>query len=208
MKAAVEALGFRREQLDLLLVQLVNLLRGGEPVAMSTRGGTFVTLKEVVDEVGADAARFIFLTRGFGQPLDFDLEEAKTQSADNPVYYVQYVHARINSVYKKANEIGFRRPEGSDADLTRLVEDEELALMKHLAAFPDTVEGAALNLEPHRITNYLTELAKRFHPYYNRHRFVGDDQELSRARLVLAEAVRLVTANGLNLLGVSAPESM
>ncbi|MEW5723262.1 MAG: arginine--tRNA ligase [Thermodesulfobacteriota bacterium] len=208
MKSAVQALGHRRDQLEVLLVQLVNLLRGGEPVAMSTRAGEFVTLREVVDEVGVDAARFSFLLRNSDSPLDFDLELAKTQSKDNPVYYVQYAHARICSVFKTADEAGLGRPGPEEANLNLLVEEDEVFIMKHLASFPHVVEGAATGLEPHRLTHYLTELAKRFHPYYNRCRFVSDDRELSKARLVLARAVRQVVANGLNLLGVTAPERM
>jgi arginyl-tRNA synthetase len=208
MKAAVEALGYDRDQLQVLLVQLVNLLRGGTPVAMSTRAGQFVTLKEVVDEVGVDAARFLFLTRSSDSPLDFDLELAKTQTKDNPVYYVQYAHARITSVFKKAEAEGFTEVDPESADLTLLVEEEELGLMKFLAGFPQLVEGAALAREPHRLTHYLTELAKKFHPYYNRHKFVSEDKALSRSRLVLAQAVRQIVANGLGLLGVSAPDSM
>ncbi len=208
LKSGVEALGYERGSLEVLLVQLVNLLRGGEPVAMSTRAGEFVTLKEVVDEVGSDAARFYFLTRRSDAHLDFDLEVAKTQSADNPVYYVQYAHARICSVFKKAAENGFGIPQAGDADLSLLVEDEELQLMKYLADFPELIEGAAASLEPHRLTHYLTELAKRFHPYYNRHRFVTEDAALSRARLVLALAVKQVVVNGLGILGISAPETM
>ena len=208
MKSAVEAMGYGRDQLQVLLVQLVNLLRGGEPIAMSTRAGEFVTLKEVVDEVGTDAARFLFLTRSADSGLDFDLEVAKAQSRDNPVYYVQYAHARIASVFVTAAGEGLALPGPEDADLNFLKEDPELAIMKHLAAFPDVVEGAAVHLEPHRITHYLMDLAKRFHPYYNQHRFVGEDRELSRARLILAQAVKQVVANGLGMLGVSAPDKM
>lgn len=208
MKSAVQALGLGRDQLEVLLVQLVSLLRGGVPVAMSTRAGQFVTLKEVVDEVGVDAARFMFLTRSSDNSLDFDLDLAKSQSADNPVYYVQYAHARICSVFKTAAAEGLELPGPDQADLSYLKEDEELIIMKLLAAFPGVVEGAAVNLEPHRLTHYLLELAKSFHPYYNRFRFVSDDRDLSRARLVLAQAVRQVVANGLGLIGVSAPEKM
>ncbi|MFH1091337.1 MAG: arginine--tRNA ligase [Pseudomonadota bacterium] len=208
MKSAVEALGYGRDQLQILLVQLVNLLRGGAPVAMSTRAGEFVTLRQVVDEVGRDAAKFIFLTRSSDSSLDFDLEVAKTQSADNPVYYVQYVHARICSVFKTAAEAGLAEVKAEEADLNLLAKAEELALMRHLAAFPDVVSGAAVCLEPHRLTHYLTELAKKFHPYYNQYRFVSQDAALSKARLALAAAVRIVVANGLTLLGVSAPEKM
>lgn len=208
MKAAVEALGYAEDQLEVILVQLVALLRAGEPVAMSTRAGEFVTLKEVVDEVGSDAARFFFLTRSSDSGLDFDLELAKTESKDNPVYYVQYAHARICSVFKMAESEGVAVPNFKEANLVRLVEEPELSIMKQLAAFPDLIEGAADQLEPHRLTHYLLELAKKFHPYYNQHRFLTDDAELTDARLVLSMAVRQVVANGLQLLGVSAPEKM
>ena len=208
MKSAVEALGYGRDQLDVLLVQLVSLLRGGAPVAMSTRAGEFVTLKEVVAEVGVDAARFFFLTRSSDSHLDFDLEVAKAQTSDNPVYYVQYAHARICSVFRKAEEAGIKLPAWDQADLNLLKADEEMALMKQLAAYPEVVAGAAASQEPHRLTHYLTELAKRFHPYYNKHRFINDDPALSLARLVLAQAVKQIVANGLELLGISAPEKM
>lgn len=208
MKSAIQALGYSKDQLEVLLVQLVNLLRDGQPAAMSTRAGEFVTLKQVVDEVSVDAARFIFLTRSADSSLDFDLEAAKAQTKDNPVYYVQYAHARICSVFKTAEGEGLGIPGPDDADLSLLTEDAELAIMKHLAAFPDMVEGAAANLEPHRATHYLTELAKKFHPYYNHHRFVGEEKDKSMARLTLARAVQQVVANGLDMLGVSAPEKM
>lgn len=208
MKSAVEALGYRQDQLEVLLVQLVSLLRGGVPVAMSTRAGEFVTLKEVVAEVGVDAARFFFMTRSSDSHLDFDLEVAKAQTSDNPVYYVQYAHARICSVFRKAEEAGMKLPAWDEADLNLLKEEEETSLMRQLAAFPELVAGAAASREPHRLTHYLTELAKRFHPYYNRHRFINEDLALSRARLVLAQAVKQVVANGLGLLGISAPEKM
>jgi arginyl-tRNA synthetase len=175
---------------------------------MSTRAGEFVTLKDVVDEVGVDAARFFFLTRSADSHLDFDLAAAKQKSADNPVYYIQYAHARIASVFRTAKEAGLAVPEADEADLSLLVEEPETALMKRLAGFPHVVEGAAAAREPHRLTHYLTDLAKQFHPYYNKHRFVSDNQDLSRARLTLARAVKQVIANGLTLLGVSAPESM
>ncbi|MBF0528950.1 MAG: arginine--tRNA ligase [Deltaproteobacteria bacterium] len=208
MKSAVEAMGYGRDQLEVLLVQLVNLLRGGVPVAMSTRAGQFVTLKEVVDEVGVDAARFMFLTRNSDNSLDFDLDVAKRQSADNPVYYVQYAHARICSVFRAALAEGLEMMDPEKIDLSRLKEEEELTIMKLLAAYPELVQGAAISLEPHRLTHYLIELAKNFHPYYNRFRFISDDRDLSLARLVLAGAVRQVVSNGLGLIGVSAPEKM
>lgn len=208
MKASVEASGYGRNQFDVILVQLVNLLRGGEPVAMSTRAGEFVTLKDVVDEVGRDAARFIFLTRHYESPLDFDLEVAKQKTNDNPVYYVQYVHARISSILRKASERGIHELAGDAADVARLVEPEAIQLIKHLGRYPDIVRGSAETMEPHRITYYLMNLAAAFHAYYNKHRVLGDDQSLSKGRLYLVESVRKVIRNGLTLLGVSAPEKM
>ncbi|MDR2444018.1 MAG: arginine--tRNA ligase [Deltaproteobacteria bacterium] len=203
MKAAVEALGKDRENLSIILVQLVNLLRDGQLVSMSTRGGEFVTLREVLDEVGADAARFIFLTRSHDSTLDFDLELAKAQTRDNPVYYVQYVCARIHSLISKA-ELG-----GAIGDPNLLTQPEELELIKHLAAFPDNLESAAKRLEPHLVTVYLTTLAKLFHQYYAVHRLIVDgDPNLTASRVELAAAVRQVTVIGLDLLGVSAPEKM
>ncbi len=202
--ASVEALGRPREDFRAVLVTLVNLLRGGVPVAMSTRSGEFVTLAEVLDEVGTDAARFIFLTRHHESPLDFDLDLAKQKSNDNPVYYVQYVHARICSIERKAAEQGIA-PILSQPVLT---EPEELKLLKKLTQFPETVTLAAKMSEPHRITFYLLELASLFHPYYNRHRVISEDAVLSGARLALVLAVRRVIRNGLSLIGVSAPETM
>jgi len=208
MDAAVRALSQGGMKFTAKLVQLVNLLRGGEPVAMSTRAGEFVTLAEVVEEVGRDACRFIFLTRRSDSPLDFDLDLARQQSMDNPVYYVQYVHARVCSILRKASPDLLDSPEVGRAELERLAEPEEIGLLKLLAQFPEVVRGAAEALEPHRVTYYLTELAAAFHNCYNRHRVLSDDFELSRARLALALAVRQVVANGLGLLGVSAPERM
>ncbi len=208
MSAAVEACGRKREQFQVILVQLVNLMRGGQPVAMSTRAGEFVTLKDVVDEVGRDAARFLFLTRHYESPLDFDLELAKRKSNDNPVYYVQYVHARICSIARKADERG-ASASGWDAEaVARIIAPEEIQLIKALARFPATVEAAATLLEPHRIAYYLMDLASAFHAYYNKHRVLTDDPILTRGRRCLVEAVRKVIRNGLDLMGVSAPEQM
>ena len=206
--AAVEALGYRRNQFHVILVQLVNLLRGGEPVAMSTRAGEFVTLRDVVGEVGTDAARFIFLSRHYESPLDFDLELAKQKSNDNPVYYVQYVHARICSMIRKAAENGIGEIGYDEAGVARLTEPEEIVLLKTLSRFPESVQSSAENLEPHRITFFLMNLASVFHAYYNKHRVLTDDSVLSCGRLYLVEAVRKVIQNGLALLGVSAPEKM
>ncbi len=208
MYAGVMALGKKREALKLLLVQLVNLLRKGEQVTMSTRAGEFVTLKDVLDEVGRDAARFIFLTRRSDSPLDFDLELAKEKTADNPVYYVQYAHARISSIIRLAEKrkLVLDDPEGSDT--SRLTLPEEMALIKQLSLYPEVLENSASFLEPHRIPYYLTQLASAFHSYYKHHRIIQDDLGLARARYHLVKAIRIVIRNGLGLLGVSAPEKM
>ena len=208
MTASIEASGYSRDQFKVILVQLVNLLRGGQPVAMSTRSGEFVTLKDVVNEVGRDAARFIFLTRHFESPLDFDLELAKQKTNDNPVYYVQYVHARIASIARKGREKGILSSEWDADAVARLTEPEEIQLMKALARYPETVCSSAAYLEPHRVTFYLMNLASCFHAYYNKHRVLAEDPILTRARLYLVLAVQKVIRNGLTLLGVSAPEQM
>ncbi len=208
MKAAVEASGHRRDQFDVILVQLVNLLRAGEPVAMSTRAGKFETLKDVINEVGRDAARFIFLTRHYESALDFDLEVAKQKSNDNPVYYVQYVHARISSIVRKGNEQGTCEVSWDDKAVAQLIEPEEIDLIKTLARYPDVLAGSARSMEPHRVTYYLMDLASAFHTYYNKHRVLTDDPQLRCGRLNLVLAVQKVIRNGLTLLGVSAPDSM
>lgn len=209
MKAAAAAAGRRKEQFDVILVHLVNLLRAGEPVAMSTRSGEFVTLREVVNEVGKDAARFIFLTRHYESPLDFDLEVAKQKTNDNPVFYVQYVHARISSIQRNAAERSDLLQSAWDQEALRLLQAfEEIQLIKALARYPDVVQSAASLLEPHRITFYLMDLAALFHAYYNKHRVLTEDSMLSQSRLYLINAVQKVMRNGLSLLGVSAPEKM
>ena len=208
MYAGVVALGKMRENLKLLLVQLVNLLRKGKQVTMSTRAGEFVTLKDVIDEVGRDAARFIFLTRRSDSPLDFDLELAKEKSADNPVYYVQYAHARISSIIRLAEDRQLDLDGSDNIDLARLSSSEELALIKQLSLYPEVVENSASFLEPHRIPYYLTQLASAFHSYYKYNRIIQDDLDLARARYHLVKAIRTVVGNGLGLLGVSAPEQM
>jgi arginyl-tRNA synthetase len=207
LQAAVQALGFAG-RLQVILVQLVSLLRQGEPVAMTTRGGTFVTLREVIDEVGKDAARFIFLTRRPDAHLEFDLEVAKQQSSENPVYYVQYAHARLASVFRQAAAQGIDISEPDPARFSLLTLPEELALLKLLAGYPELVEGAARNLEPHRLTYFLTELAAQLHSYYYKHRFITDDEWLTQARLWLVAGVKTVLAHGLGILGVEAPETM
>jgi arginyl-tRNA synthetase len=208
MYAGVMAFGQEREALKLLLVQLVNLLRKGKHIAMSTRAGEFVTLRDVINEVGRDAARFIFLTRRSDSPLDFDLELAKDKSADNPVYYVQYAHARISSIKRLAQERQLDLEDQTNLDLNRLDLPEEIALIKQLSLYPEVVENSARYFEPHRIPYYLTELASAFHSYYKHHRIIQDDLSLAQARFYLVQAIRLVIRNGLELLGVSAPEKM
>ena len=205
---AIQASGFNRNRFNVILVQLVNLLRGGEPVAMSTRAGEFVTLSDVVKEVGKDAARFIFLTRHYESPLDFDLELAKKKTNDNPVFYVQYVHARISSIARKARERGIDDITGDQRAMAMLKEPEEINLLKTMARYPDVLKNSATFMEPHRITFYLMELAACFHAYYNKHRVLSDDPLLSRGRLYMVLAVQKVIRNGLTLLGVSAPERM
>jgi arginyl-tRNA synthetase len=208
MKAALEALGYGKERLTVLLVQIVSLLRGGVPVQMSKRAGEFVTLKEVMDEVGADTTKFIFLTRRPDSHLDFDLEVAKAQSAENPVFYIQYAFARINSIFKEAVKRGIEPGGYGTADLSLLQEPEETAIIKKMLLYPMAFEAAARAREPHRITYYLQELAGMFHPYYNRHKVLGEDAALTKARLALMECIALLLKEGLKTLGVHAPERM
>lgn len=211
MKAGAQALGRDPSDLKIILVQLVNLLRAGKPVAMSTRAGEFVTLKEVVDEVGRDAARFIFLTRRSDSPLDFDLDVAKAQSNDNPVFYVQYAHARLCSIFEVARERGIPLEwldSGELPLLHLLVGAQELELIKLLAEYPALLARSAESLEPHLIPYYLNELVSLFHSYYNQNRVLGDDPDVTQARLYLAAALRIVIRNALDLLGVYAPEKM
>ncbi|MGD9368520.1 MAG: arginine--tRNA ligase [Desulfobacteraceae bacterium] len=208
MTAAVQAGGQERDQFEVILVQLVNLLRDGQPVAMSTRAGEFETLKDVVDEVGRDAARFIFLTRDYESPLDFDLEVAKQKTNDNPVYYVQYVHARIASIFRKAADRGIAPAVPSPDFRAPLTEPEEIHLFKAMQRFGEVLQSSAENLAPHRVTYYLMNLASLFHTFYNKHRVLSEDTELTQARLRLVMAVQTVIRNGLTLLGVSAPEKM
>lgn len=210
INAVVVASGKRSEQFQVILVQLVNLLRGGKPFQMSTRAGEFVTLKEIVDEVGKDAARFLFLSRSYESGLDFDLELAKQKNSENPVYYVQYVHARITGILSKAKEENIVQDTEfkKGANLHLLNEAEEISLLKILHAFKENVEKSALELHPHVIFNFLMNLASAFHGYYNRHKVISPDRDLTLARLGLILGVKKVIRNGLSLLGVSAPERM
>lgn len=207
MSACIQASGHSRDKFDVILVQLVALLRAGEPVAMSTRTGEFVTLREVIDETGKDAARFMFLMRHYDSHLDFDLELAKKKTNENPVYYVQYVHARIVSILNKAEGEGGKAAD-SKGCAGLLGQDEEIRMIKALVRYPQVVGLAGRNLEPHRITFYLMELAGLFHAFYNKHRVLTEDKTLMSARLHLIKAVRTVIRNGLFLLGISAPEQM
>jgi arginyl-tRNA synthetase len=208
VKAALETQGIPGDWLEILLIQLVKLWEGGAEVKMSKRSGKYVTLKELVDEVGVDAVRFVFLSKDHTSPLDFDIGLVKRKDSENPVYYVQYAHARVCSLFRKAATENIHLPEQPDSTLQRLVLDEEIALIRKMAEFPSLIEEIAGDLGPHRLTYYLTELAGSFHRYYNRHRIVSDDRTLTQARLFLSSGIRILIKNGLSLLGVSAPEVM
>ncbi len=208
VKAAIRAFGKDENLLNVLLVQLVSLIEGGEQKAMSTRAGEFVTLREVLEDVGRDAARFIFLTRRCDSPLEFDLDLARSQTQENPVFYVQYAHARLASVFRKAKEAGVEMRGAEAVDVTRLSEPEEIDLLKAMDSLPLVIAESAEAQEPHRITYFLTELAGKLHKYYTKHRFLGEDEELTQARLLLASVLKQVFKKGLGVLGVSAPESM
>jgi len=209
IKAALNALGEDPEKLDILLVQFASLYRGGQKVQMSTRSGQFVTLRELREEVGNDAARFFYVMRKSDQHLDFDLELAKAQTNDNPVYYIQYAHARICSVLRQMREKGYDfTPAPGSADLEVLTEPREQVLLMRLSDYPGIVHAAATGYEPHQVAYYLRELANEFHTYYNACQFLVDTENLRKARLSLVCAVGQVIRNGLELLGVSAPERM
>jgi len=203
--AALKSLGYDVSRIEVRIHQFVTLMRGGQQVKMSTRKANYVTLDELCDEVGVDAVRYFFLMRRLEAHLDFDLDLAKKQSDENPVYYVQYAHARICSILAHAGEKGIARESG---ELSLLREPEEIELIRFLLEFPELVQGAAEAREPHRLPTYLQELAGLFHNFYHKHRVVTDDLKLSNARLDLCRAVKIVLANGLGLLGVSAPERM
>ena len=208
VKAAMQALDLDPENLEILLVQFATLMRGGEKVAMSTRAGEFVTLKQLVREVGVDAARFFYVMRRSDQHLEFDLDLAKAQSSDNPVYYVQYAHARICSVLRQMNERKLAITGSTEALDEYLVEPAERAIAVLLSQYPDVVETACLGREPHQLSNYLRDLATEFHAYYNAHRMLVDDDAVRNARIALVTAVRQIIANGLAILGIQAPMEM
>jgi len=205
IKAAAQALGKDPDSLKVLIVQLATIYRDGKPVSMSTRRGEFISLREVIDEVGVDAARFFFLMRHINAHLDFDLELAKKETPENPVYYIQYAHARIHSINKKAQEAGLKQRENSFCLLNA---PEELDLIKKLGSFPDMLFVCYHELDPYALMQYLHELAMAFHKFYDQHRVIGEDTNLSSERLALANATRIVLANGLRLLGLSTPERM
>jgi arginyl-tRNA synthetase len=209
VRAGLEAMGYAGDSLEVPLMQFVSLYRDGEKQSMSTRSGEFITLRQLREEVGNDAARFFYVMRSNDQPLDFDLELAKSHSNDNPVYYIQYAHARVASVFRQLEEKSLaRNMEAGKAALHRLTEEHESGLMRALDRYPDVIELAANNRAPQHLVHYLRDLANEFHSYYNAHQFIVDDVELRDARLVLITAVQVVIANGLEIIGVDAPDSM
>lgn len=209
VKAAMAALGYDVNQLEVLLLQMVSLFRDGKPVKMSKRTGQAITLNELIEEVGTDAARYFFIMRSLDTQLDFDLDLAKSHSNENPVYYIQYAHARIYSIYRQAKEAGADlSTDWSDVKWDTLTNEYELELIKKMAAFPEEVQRAARERAPHRIAHFVHELAGMFHTFYNHCRIIQEDKDLERARLALVTAVRITIANSLAILGVSAPEKM
>ncbi|HEY3154815.1 MAG TPA: arginine--tRNA ligase [Candidatus Binatia bacterium] len=208
LKAAVQGLGYDPNVLKVVLVQMVQLTRKGEPVRMGKRTGEFVSLEEVLEEVGRDAARFFFLMRKSDSHLDFDLDLAKQQSSDNPVFYVQYAHARVASIFEQASKNGLEIGSRAIVSVERLELAEELDLIRQMIQFNDVLEQSVLELEPHRVVFYLLDLAGDFHRYYNRYRVISEDSDLSRARLLLVENVQKTIRRGLDILGVGAPLKM
>jgi arginyl-tRNA synthetase len=207
VKASLTALGYVADNLEVQLVQFANLFENGVKISMSTRSGEFVTLRQLREDVGLDAARFFYVMRKAEQHMDFDLSLAREQSSDNPVYYLQYAHARICSVKRQCADKGLS-VSIQDANLSRLDNAHEQALVKQLGLFQERVESAANRREPHLVVNYMRELANQFHSWYNAHQFIVDDVELRDARLALASSIGQVLRNGLKLMGVSAPEKM
>ena len=191
----------------MLLVQFANLYRGGKKVQMSTRSGSFVTLEELRNEVGNDASRFFYILRKSEQHMDFDLDLAKSKTNENPVFYIQYAHARICSVFRQAKEKKINL-KYEDVDLGLLVEESEKTLLRELSRYKGVIESSAIQYEPHQLAYYLRDLATDFHSYYNACPFILEDQKLSQARLSLVFATKQILLNGLSILGVSAPESM
>jgi len=200
-------LGHKPDKLEILLVQFANLYRGGQKVQMSTRSGSFVTLEDLRKEVGNDAARFFYILRKSEQHMDFDLDLAKSKTNENPVFYIQYAHARICSVFRQANEKGFES-NLKEANLSLLTEEVEKNILRELSRYKSVIESAAIQYEPHQLAYYLRDLATQFHSYYNACTFILEDQDLTQARLSLIHAAKQILRNGLSILGVGAPESM
>jgi arginyl-tRNA synthetase len=214
MKAALGACGISPEWLSVILIQLVKLWKGGQEVKMSKRAGQFVTLRELCEEVGVDAVRFVLLTKSNDSPLDFDADLVTKKDSENPVYYVQYAHARACSIFRKAAAEGMPQLHPGEAPVELLRLEEEFALIRKMAEFPALLEDISASFEPHRLTYYLGELAGAFHRYFNmgtknpEYRIVTGDADISGARLLLVQAIKTVIANGLALMGVTAPEKM
>ncbi len=203
---ALGALGYDKDKVDVVLYQFVTLVRGGEPVKMSTRRANYVTLDDLIDQVGADVTRFFFLMRSPDTHLNFDLELAEEESEKNPVFYLQYAHARICSILDKAEEVGFSHD--ADADLSLLIHEDEIALIKELLRFPQALQNAADNRAPHFVPNYLRDVATAFSQFYDNCRIIGEEDALASARMRLALAAKTVLKNGLTVLGISAPRQM
>jgi arginyl-tRNA synthetase len=209
IRAGLEAMGYQGDSLEVELVQFVSLYRAGEKISMSTRSGDFVTLRQLREEVGNDAARFFYVKQSNTQHLDFDLQLAKSRSSDNPVYYIQYAHARVASIFRQLEEKSLKWDKARGLkNLDNLIEIHEKTLMGTLSQYPEIIELAANTRSPQHLAHYLRNLANEFHTYYNAHTFIVDDDDLRNARLVLIASIRQVIANGLTILGVSAPDSM
>ena len=208
MEAVLEAMGYDKKTFKILLIQFVSLLRAGEKVSMSTRAGEFETLADVVSEVGVDVARYYFLMRSSDTHLDFDLELAKKETPENPVFYIQYAHARICSIFRTAEEKGVVWNRSNEVNLAPLVEEEEFGIIQAVLAFPEVVEKSARAMEVHRIPHFLLDMVSRFHGYYSRHRVISDDKALTLARLFLLDSIRITIRNGFELMGILAPEKM
>ncbi len=214
MKAAIEAMGYDPKGFDVVLIQLVNLMRGGQAVSMSTRAATYETLEDVRNEVGKDACRYFFLMRSHNAQLDFDLDLAKKETPDNPVFYIQYAHARICSVFKKAEEQGIKLPKSSKIDINLLNLPEEQKIARMLSTLPEIINECAKTLEPHKLSFYLLELSRMFQSYYSqgkrdeRYRILGQEREIAEAKLYLLKNIQIVLQNSLRILGISAPTKM
>ena len=208
MKGAMEAVGISGDKLDVLVIQLVRLMRNGEIARMSKRTGKMITLADLIDEIGVDAARFFFNMRAAGSHMDFDLDLAVSQTNENPVFYVQYAHARICSIIRILEESGVKVPSFSDIDASLLKKDEEIELLATLARLPEEIRASAQSFDPSNLTHYLIDVASHFHSFYNACRVRDEEENLMRARLKLIESTRIVIKNVLDILGVSAPEKM